>query len=491
MITNTFIHFREYENFSKMKLSADPENKTYIIPSQSSDPSPGEPDISWNSISFIKDRGLIYTHGRSYGGGKKTGSTEIKGIDIKGKTEISEVGVYGYDAWPYNESSGDILDISETNYENISWGYSGYGSGEKDSLHNWIDPYSGSLHINDLGDGTQVGEIICTISLSDNTNITSTLEINLYRSKFSSIKIFGETEIGIENEYGTLRYTARGYDDDGKEYSLEGWNLIWEYSGWEDEIVDIRDGYLTIQTSFSDIIRERGQIKCTLGEPKKSSSPVIIPLELIDSTLEKADQSESEEILLPMSEEDIEKIVEDSKSGIYPEISQYFQLRYSPESLKYVIQEEELQMIMLDYKIPDLGCIISLVFYGVPYQEEIVYMSMILGAAPMLDSEGVFVSINGNRLTDNGPITLNDEQLEISLDESLDRYSLDFTLDLTFYDGGGEQRTYAECSRSTHSIVTEDRYTGSLSSLRITYVAGLSYFKEFSYKFPRPEWKYF
>lgn len=70
MIPNTFIHFESYEKFSKMKISADSEDKTYIIPSQSSRPVSGEPDVSWNSISFIKDKGTIHTHGQFYEGGE-------------------------------------------------------------------------------------------------------------------------------------------------------------------------------------------------------------------------------------------------------------------------------------------------------------------------------------------------------------------------------------------------------------------------------------
>ena len=65
MINKKFIHVTHYESLLSKKLSADLNNTTYTY-GLGSDVYEGEPDISYQSIVYIKDKKVIYTHGQFY-----------------------------------------------------------------------------------------------------------------------------------------------------------------------------------------------------------------------------------------------------------------------------------------------------------------------------------------------------------------------------------------------------------------------------------------
>lgn len=66
-----FIHFNNFSNFAKQKISANPSNTEYVIYSLddqgnivASEVQEGTPTISYYSIVFVKDLSLLYTHGK-------------------------------------------------------------------------------------------------------------------------------------------------------------------------------------------------------------------------------------------------------------------------------------------------------------------------------------------------------------------------------------------------------------------------------------------
>lgn len=65
MISKKFIHFEHYDAFLSKKLSADKNNTTYTL-GVGGEVFEGEPDFSYQSIIFIKDKQMIFTHGELY-----------------------------------------------------------------------------------------------------------------------------------------------------------------------------------------------------------------------------------------------------------------------------------------------------------------------------------------------------------------------------------------------------------------------------------------
>ena len=65
MITKKFIHFARFDLFLSKKLSADKDNTTYTI-GLDGEVLEGDPDISYQSIVYIKDAKCIFTHGQLY-----------------------------------------------------------------------------------------------------------------------------------------------------------------------------------------------------------------------------------------------------------------------------------------------------------------------------------------------------------------------------------------------------------------------------------------
>ena len=77
MITNRFVSIGSYEEFKTKKIAANKENTTYTMGDTGS-PITGEPDISYQSIIFIRDVQKIYTHSEMFGGGDVDAMTEAE-----------------------------------------------------------------------------------------------------------------------------------------------------------------------------------------------------------------------------------------------------------------------------------------------------------------------------------------------------------------------------------------------------------------------------
>ena len=91
MIKEKFIHFLKYETLLTKKLSADINNTTYTY-GLKPEVYEGEPDVSYQSIVFVKDRKVIYTHGQLYDASgeadKLKNSVTINGTEFDGSTDI-------------------------------------------------------------------------------------------------------------------------------------------------------------------------------------------------------------------------------------------------------------------------------------------------------------------------------------------------------------------------------------------------------------------
>lgn len=91
MINKKFVHFLHYETFLGKKLSADIDNTTYTL-GVGGEILEGEPDISYQSIVYIKDKKLIFTHGQLYDASgtseKFKEAIKINGTDFDGSEDI-------------------------------------------------------------------------------------------------------------------------------------------------------------------------------------------------------------------------------------------------------------------------------------------------------------------------------------------------------------------------------------------------------------------
>lgn len=62
---NRFIHIRSYSSFCNLKLSADIDNTSYTIgPSDIIEF--GTPDVRFDSIVFVGEKSMMWTHGKIY-----------------------------------------------------------------------------------------------------------------------------------------------------------------------------------------------------------------------------------------------------------------------------------------------------------------------------------------------------------------------------------------------------------------------------------------
>lgn len=65
MITKRSVHIKKYSTFVQMKISSNSGNTQYTL-GDASDVYEGVPDISYKSVIYVKDSGIIYTHGGVY-----------------------------------------------------------------------------------------------------------------------------------------------------------------------------------------------------------------------------------------------------------------------------------------------------------------------------------------------------------------------------------------------------------------------------------------
>ncbi len=61
-----FLHFKTYDNFKTQKLSANESDTAYTVGPESEIIEFGTPDVMWDSIAFVKDKGVFWTHGKLY-----------------------------------------------------------------------------------------------------------------------------------------------------------------------------------------------------------------------------------------------------------------------------------------------------------------------------------------------------------------------------------------------------------------------------------------
>ena len=91
MINKKFIHVTHYESLLSKKLSADVNNTSYTL-GIGGEIMEGEPDISYQSIVYIKDKKYIFTHGQLYDASgtsdKFKEAVKINGVDFDGSEDI-------------------------------------------------------------------------------------------------------------------------------------------------------------------------------------------------------------------------------------------------------------------------------------------------------------------------------------------------------------------------------------------------------------------
>lgn len=73
-INKKLIHFKNFSDFNSKKLSANENNATYTI-GTNPEVVPGEPDILYHSICWIKDEKKMWTHGQLYDCSGSSGTT--------------------------------------------------------------------------------------------------------------------------------------------------------------------------------------------------------------------------------------------------------------------------------------------------------------------------------------------------------------------------------------------------------------------------------
>lgn len=140
MIEKKFIHFAHYTSIADKKFSAGKDNTTYTIGGVDGEVFEGTPDISYQSIVFIRDRKYIITHGKLYNAsGLAEGLStpiSINNTDFDGKSDIIT------DIWG---TSRQIL-ISDSQEKNVGEAISVDGS------KNIILPLPQSLDVNVTND---------------------------------------------------------------------------------------------------------------------------------------------------------------------------------------------------------------------------------------------------------------------------------------------------------------------------------------------------
>lgn len=91
MINSKYHHYDLLETFQGKKFSASPDDSSYTYGGEG-EIYQGEPDISWRSIVFIKDAGLICTHGRIYDASGKSENlktpVKVNGSEFDGSEGI-------------------------------------------------------------------------------------------------------------------------------------------------------------------------------------------------------------------------------------------------------------------------------------------------------------------------------------------------------------------------------------------------------------------
>lgn len=106
---------------------------------------------------------------------------KIYNIRVTGERYIDTLGTYQFGISLY-DSSGNKT-IYGNDFTNIRWEYRGYGYGDKDDSHNWIDENTGILHVNSVGPEesySYIGYIKCIMTKIDGSTLENEYESRLY-----------------------------------------------------------------------------------------------------------------------------------------------------------------------------------------------------------------------------------------------------------------------------------------------------------------------
>lgn len=510
MITSRFIHFNNYKEFSEMKISADPKNTTYIIPSQEGDPSSGEPDVSYNSISFVKDRKLIHTHGQFYGGDSKSpvldlitkddgylGIKELSKEEVKSMLDSIRLGdfpVLNY-ANTYLISPLDctLMTTDETDDE------SGYPSSYCYVSYDFLGKAFIVLVLFYTEDEALLEEMA-------GGNYSSLVCYN--RIKKEDVKSVNDHLVGenlplyVNNEPIKIKFeyelTSYGYPPTEHRFSVIGYND--KNERFEEKVnfnIDDTEYCLISEENFT------GYITCLLCNEQLpiTSNSFLETLELTFPRPQKNEGLESIPILEikklqenSLTNEEIRNIVNYVSLGFGPRLydsenegfyispydnilhlsseeSEYVSLFYVGGRHNYIVQ------FMLSSEDPNWHTEFNRVW--VPYQDD-------------------FRTINGIYVDQNSPVILKNEPIRLGFSFGVDEENPDFDAycQVRFYETLAGNRTGFEDLRmhydkSSNSLVSEKSYTGSLECFKISPNSSALEQRPIIFKYPQQDWLYY
>lgn len=109
---------------------------------------------------------------------------KIYSIGISGLKYVDTKGELTYHMVPYNSSGAKT--IYGNDFSSVVWSYSGYGEGDKDDTHNWIEESTGIFHAGLIGDeesSNYNGIIKCTLYRTDDVPLSREYTVHMYHKK--------------------------------------------------------------------------------------------------------------------------------------------------------------------------------------------------------------------------------------------------------------------------------------------------------------------
>ena len=162
------IHFKTFDNFNQMKLSANDDNTQYTVGINGSVTSGTDVDVPYQAIAFIKDTEQIWTHGKLYN------NTQI--IDLGTMT-------LGEDSYTITESGNTIYNNLKKQQGNIIFKYLDE-TGTKYSPVNVTYQSSGTILCNWVDTGRDAQFVL---------NVTSDFQIITGFSRYATMQLIQHT----------------------------------------------------------------------------------------------------------------------------------------------------------------------------------------------------------------------------------------------------------------------------------------------------------
>ena len=109
---------------------------------------------------------------------------KIYSIGISGLKYVDTKGELTYHMVPYNSNGAKT--IYGNDFSSVVWSYSGYGEGDKDDTHNWIEEGTGIFHAGLIGDeesSNYNGVIKCTLYRTDDVPLSREYTVHMYHKK--------------------------------------------------------------------------------------------------------------------------------------------------------------------------------------------------------------------------------------------------------------------------------------------------------------------